>query len=383
MKYLKLSEIITIEKGKKNQVTDFPNEESVRLIQIDDLRADNNIRFTNEKNGARVNEDDLLIVWDGANAGTVGYGKKGYIGSTIAALKIYNKNFNTEFLGKYLQSKFNYLQSNSTGATIPHVNRKFLEDIKIPIIQIEDQIRIANLLSRIEELIAKRKESIRLLDEFVKSMFLEMFGDNNRNDFNYSTLDSLAEIVSGVTKGKSYNGQELIEIPYMRVANVKDGYIDLDAIKKINVTKSEVELYELKYGDILLTEGGDPDKLGRGAIWKEEIKLCIHQNHIFRVRITSDTINSIYLCYLIGSSYGKKYFSKAAKQTTGIASINSTQLKRFPVIIPPISMQNKLASLVGKVELMKIKYNDNLFELEKLYGSVSQRAFREGYEHFN
>jgi type I restriction enzyme S subunit len=206
-----------------------------------------------------------------------------------------------------------------------------------------------------------------------------MFGDglnNGCSKFKTAPLSSVSEIVSGVTKGKKYNGKSLIEIPYMRVANVKDGHFDLSEIKTIEVTQEEINNYRLGYGDILLTEGGDPDKLGRGAIWEDEINPCIHQNHIFRVRINTNAMNRVYLNYLIGSAYGKKYFLKAAKQTTGIASINSTQLKAFPVVIPPIQHQNKFASVVEKVEATKVKYRESLSELEALYGSLSQRAFR-------
>lgn len=87
-------------------------------------------------------------------------------------------------------------------------------------------------------------------------------------------------------------------------------------------------------------------------------------------------INPYYLSALIGSRYGKSYFLKSAKQTTGIASINSTQLKNFPVVIPPIELQNQFAAIVEKVESLKSRYQQSLIDLEFLYGALSQRAFR-------
>lgn len=250
---------------------------------------------------------------------------------------------------------------------------------KIPIPEnYEDQIRIATLLSRAESLIAKRKEGIRLLDELVKSTFWKMFHIlNSKNEFKKeSTLGDIADVMSGITKGKKYKNKKIVTVPYLRVANVQDGFIDIGELKEIQATEGEIFKYQLQENDLLLTEGGDPDKLGRGAIWKFHIPNCIYQNHLFRVRLKSHEIIPIYLSALIGSVYGKKYFLKAAKQTTGIATINSKQLKKFPLIKPPIDLQNKFAQIVEKVESIKTKYEASLTELENLYGSLSQRAFR-------
>lgn len=375
MKFERLGNIVHIKKGKKTNIIEVPDKGSVRVLQIDDLRNDKNLKYTNDKSGVFANEDDILIVWDGANAGTIGYGKTGYIGSTIALLrKIEQTRYSTSFIGKFLQSQFESLRSKTTGATIPHIDRKVLENLKIPVITYYDQLHIANILSRAENLIAQRKESILLLDEFSKSTFLEMFGEYF--DKQIVKLETVASITSGLTKGKKYEGKQTKFVPYMRVANVQDGYLDLVEIKEIEATEDEIQRYDLKYGDLLLTEGGDPDKLGRGTIWKNEVENCIFQNHIFRVRAKSDKINPYFLSFLTGSTYGKKYFLKSAKQTTGIASINSTQLKSFPVIIPPLPLQTQFAHIVEKTEALKAQYQSSLQELEHLYGSLSQRAFK-------
>ena len=125
-----------------------------------------------------------------------------------------------------------------------------------------------------------------------------------------------------------------------------------------------------------MTEGGDPDKLGRGAIWKNEIPECIHQNHIFRVRLNQSYLLPEYTCCLVGSAYGKKYFLRAAKQTTGIATINSSQLKTFPVYIPPLDLQNQFAAIVEKTEQQKALMQQSLVQMETNMSSLMQRAFK-------
>ncbi len=183
MKTIKLGSLITISKGKKHTVSEEPSPQSIRMLGIDDLRNDTLIRMTDDKDGVLACDDDVLIAWDGANAGTIGYGKRGYIGSTISRLRLRDTSkFYAPFIGMFLQSNFSYLRKTATGATIPHINRDALERIPIPVFAYDDQIRIATLLSKVENLISRRREQLKQLDELLKSVFLEMFGDPVRNE---------------------------------------------------------------------------------------------------------------------------------------------------------------------------------------------------------
>jgi type I restriction enzyme S subunit len=205
-----------------------------------------------------------------------------------------------------------------------------------------------------------------------------MFGDpvKNHNEWKAVKLQEVAQIVSGVTKGRKLSGKEVISAPYLRVANVQDGYLELDEIKLIEVLPSDVEKFALKEGDVLLTEGGDPDKLGRGSVWHDEIPNCIHQNHIFRVRVNKKHLIPEFLSMLIGSPYGKMYFLKSAKQTTGIASINSKQLKNFPALIPPLELQNKLTEIIRQTEQIQKHQTQSNQQIDDLFNALMQQAFR-------
>ena len=156
-------------------------------------------------------------------------------------------------------------------------------------------------------------------------------------------LDAKAEIASGVTLGRTVSGADAVELPYLRVANVQDGHLDLTEIKTVRVYRSEVSRFALMDGDVLLTEGGDFDKLGRGAVWRGQTNPCLHQNHIFRVRPVGGELHPPYFAALIGSAYGRRYFLSIAKQTTNLASINSTQLRAFPLLRPGIEEQRRIA----------------------------------------
>src|SRR5260370_20248201 len=129
---------------------------------------------------------------------------------------------------------------------------------------------------------------------------------------------------SGNTKGRNINVSPVRTVPYLAVVNVQDRALDLRQLKTIAATEAEIQRYRLQKDDLLLTEGGDPDKLGRGTLWSGEIDECIHQNHIFRVRLTDSRFLPVFVNWVVGSERGKRYFLRSAKQTTGIASINLT-----------------------------------------------------------
>ncbi|MFT3780261.1 MAG: restriction endonuclease subunit S [Ottowia sp.] len=192
-------------------------------------------------------------------------------------------------------------------------------------------------------------------------------------------LRDVAEIVAGITLGRKTKDAELIEVPYMRVANVKDGLLDLSDVKTVAATAREIEKLRLRDGDLLLTEGGDLDKLGRGACWRNQLPICIHQNHIFRVRLPSDRYDMEFVSYQVGSAYGKSYFLAHAKKTTGIASINQGVLGAFPLLTPPLDEQREIAARLkaqlAEAETARAALQTQLSEVEALRAAIYREAF--------
>ncbi len=274
-----------------------------------------------------------------------------------------------------------YLFYQLSHADIPNTgyNRHFkwvkALDFKIP--STDEQNRVVEVLDNITSLILLRQRQLTKLDELVKARFVEMFGDMLLNYLEWpeKSLESLADIVSGITKGRKTTETELIEVPYMAVSNVKSGYIDWTTVKTILATKQEIEQYRLMPDDILMTEGGDPDKVGRGAIIKNPLKDSIHQNHIFRVRLDESELLPAYFAEYLQHQKAKRYFLGCAKQTTGIASINMRQLRALPVLIPPLLLQNQFAAFVEEVDKQKQNVQQSLDKLELLKNALMQEYF--------
>ncbi|MGB3675958.1 MAG: restriction endonuclease subunit S, partial [Candidatus Nanopelagicales bacterium] len=267
----------------------------------------------------------------------------------------------------------------ATGANLPRLSPRALAEFPIPLPPIEEQRRIAAVLDAADALRAKRRQAIAKIDTLTQAIFIDMFGDPLTNPKGWSDgriLGDVAEARSGITKGRKTGDTSLTPVPYLAVVNVQDGFIQMEPLKSIDATQAEIDRYQLLGGDILLTEGGDPDKLGRGAVWTAPVDPCIHQNHVFRVRVTDDAITAQFLSRLLGSSRGKRYFLRMAKQTTGIASINMTQLRAFPILEPPLSLQQEYLIRISEL----IQHRDVALRSESgfdtLFASLQQRAFR-------
>lgn len=160
-------------------------------------------------------------------------------------------------------------------------------------------------------------------------------------------MDEVAEVGSGVTLGKDLSGFKYVELPYLRVANVQDGHLDLSDIKTVKVRINEIDRYRLEPGDVLMTEGGDIDKLGRGTLWEGQIPDCLHQNHIFRIRANRDLLNPRFFAYVVESDIAKRYFMRVAKRTTNLASTNKTQVRAFRFPVPPVPEQQQIVDIVS------------------------------------
>lgn len=263
------------------------------------------------------------------------------------------------------------------GVAQKNLSPKWLFEYKIPIYSIERQKEISNTLDKIDLLIILRKQQLAKLDELVKARFVEMFGDVLLNSMQWpeKTLENMADIVSGITKGRKTAEADLQEVPYMAVSNVKDGYIDWTTVKTILATRQEIEQYRLMPDDILMTEGGDPDKVGRGAIIKVPLKNSIHQNHIFRVRLDEQEILPSFFAEYLRHQKAKRYFLGCAKQATGIASINMRQLRALPTLVPPLSLQKQFAAFVERVDRQKQTIQQSLEKLELMKKALMQEYF--------
>ena len=263
------------------------------------------------------------------------------------------------------------------------------KNIKIVAPSLTEQTAIASYLdtqcAKIDEIIAQAKASIEDYKQWKASIIYEavtkgLDPDVEMKDsgikwigkvpihWRVTKIKNFVSIRSGITLGKQYPpGTQLVSCPYLRVANVKAEYVDLQDVATIMVTSEEAEKYALKSGELLMTEGGDRDKLGRGTIWHGEIPGCLHQNHVFAVRVNEKYMLTKFLDYLTASPVGREYFDLTAKKTTNLASTNSTTILQFSVPIPPLAEQEKI---IAALEQDTATINEVIAEKETLVSDL-------------
>ncbi len=282
-----------------------------------------------------------------------------------------------EYLLFFMNFKAPELEAKATGATVKGIKIEAIGGLEIPLPDLPEQKRIAGILEQADRLRHTRRYALELSDTFLPASFFTLFGDLRENEqgLHFAELEEHAEIASGIAKGQKYGAQKTVLVPYLRVANVQDGYLDLAEIKTIYALPADVEALLLQPGDIVMTEGGDFDKLGRGAIWLGGISDCIHQNHIFRVRLDQEALLPTFFAAFLRSPFAKGYFLRCSKQTTNLASINMTQLRATPVPLPPLDKQQHWAALVERHDRFRAKQREALRQAEHLFQSLLLRAF--------
>ncbi len=194
----------------------------------------------------------------------------------------------------------------------------------------------------------------------------------------WATVDQVGQVGSGITKGGKKRDAIRRPVPYLRVANVQRGHLDLSVIKTILASDAEIHRYSLKSGDVLFNEGGDRDKLGRGWVWSGDLAECLHQNHVFRVRPFLRDYSSDFLSHY-GNSAGQEWFFRRATQSVNLASINQTVLRSLPVPLPPLREQQhivrRLANALENAETAGSQFTRQLNRATILRQSILKRAF--------
>ena len=375
----RLGDVATYINGYAFKPSDW-SDTGISIIRIQDLTG--NSYQANRYNGGyskkyEVLSGDVLISWSASLGVYIWAGEKAVLNQHIFKVVFDKCPVDKSFFVHQVQEILSKAESSAHGATMKHLTKPVFDALPFYLPPLAEQRRIAAVLDKVSNLIAKRREQLDKLDELVKARFVEMFGDPVLNPMDWPTyhLTDMADIVSGITKGRKTKEQDLIEVPYMAVSNVKDGYIDWTTIKTILATQSEIDQYRLLPDDVLMTEGGDPDKLGRGAIIQNPLEDCIHQNHIFRVRLNEKVMLPVYFAEFLQHQKAKQYFLRCAKQTTGIASINMTQLKGLPTLVPPRELQKAFANTGEQINKSKLTIQQSLDKLEVLKKALMQQYF--------
>lgn len=257
-----------------------------------------------------------------------------------------------------------YMDIVCNKATIAHLTKEKLANLPMLFPPPDEQQAIADYLdtetARIDTLVQEKEELIGLLREARSNRISELISGDGLpgsatgnpwaphlpEGWQLKRLKHLAQVRSGLAKGKDTGSNTTVELPYLRVANVQEGRLDLREISTMPVEVDAVERFSLLEGDVLMNEGGDYDKVGRGAVWTGEISPCLHQNHVFAVRPVQRDLSE-WISAITQTQYAKFYFMNNAKQSTNLASISQASVKELPILLPPKEQRDALLEKLG------------------------------------
>ena len=270
------------------------------------------------------------------------------------------RRLDSRFLFYALRAFKPMLDAQATGAIQQYLSRDDFRQLRIPVPSLVTQRAIADYLdaetARIDGVIGARRKQLALMDERQHSMLSKLLVPV---DTPFVRLRHLAELQSGLTVDAMRDpGPDPVVRPYLRVANVQPGWLDLDSVTEIAVPRSLAERCTLRVGDVLMTEGGDLDKLGRGTIWRGELPGALHQNHVFAVRPRRDVLSPDYLALLTQTAHARAYFESTGTRTTNLASTNSEKIMSLPIPRLTLEYQRRgvadaVAHLDGIAQLKK------------------------------
>ncbi len=399
MKIVKLAEVVKqLESGSRpkggvsSETGTIPSLGAEHLSETGQIEFKNK-KFVNEdfykklKNG-KVIPNDILIVKDGATTGKVAIFSRSFpyknvaINEHVFKISINEKIAYPLFIYCFLKSTYGKKQilNDFRGATVGGISRQFVDLVKIPIPPLDDQKRIAHLLGKVEGMIARRKQHLQQLDELLKSVFLEMFGDPVRNEKGWEKKEFeyfLKEIQSGKSPVCEARQSQGYEWGVLKLGAVTKCVYDDSQNKALLDLSSVRESDEVQKGDILFTRKNTYELVAACAyVFETKPKLLI-PDLVFRFILKDNVgLNSLFLWkLLVNDSQRKKIQSLAGGAAGSMPNISKTNLKKVLLPYPPITLQNQFAAIVEKVESLKSRYQSSLSNLENLYGVLSQKAF--------
>ncbi len=370
-KIVKFKDIFEIRKGKKVNISENPTENSIPYIVIENLRGEPIKKVSDDKKGLLCCSDDILIVWDGANCGTVGSGLDGFVGSTIARLSLIDDSIDKDYVLIFLKSRFKLFNTYTTGATIPHLDKNFLINFKIPVPPLETQKKIVEILEKAEELKEWRAEADELADELFNSFFLEMFGDpiTNEKEFKTDLLKNLCHLKSGGTPSRKNKEYFEGDVPWITTVALGPKFIDSkDAAEYITEYAIEKSATKLIPKDSIMV--GVRVGVGKASI--NRCEMCTNQDIMSLVNIDKK-LNKDFLLQIL--RYYQKFFESQVRGAT-IKGITSSTLKELNIILPPIELQNQFAEIVKQVETLKKHQKQSKQEIDNLFNALMQKAFK-------
>jgi type I restriction enzyme S subunit len=325
----------------------------------------------------RLSQVGDIILCIRATIGDLNWSDKVYcLGRGVAALRPKGGLSYAPYIWHVVTSKKAELNRRGTGSTFKQISRDVIDELEIPLPPLPEQKRIAAILDRADAIRRKREKAIELTDSFLRSVFLEMFGNPESNPHGFEK-GTIRDLVSEVKYGTSGKAGALGKYEILRMNNLTySGDIDLSSMKRIDIEQKEEAKYLVRKGDLLFNRTNSKELVGKTAVYPFDTSRVI-AGYLIRVR-PNHRANIEYIGAYLNSEHGKKTLFHMCKSIIGMANINAQELQDIEILMPPVELQNKFALVVAKIRELKAKLKRSLQQSEDLSACLSNRLFEVG-----
>ena len=266
------------------------------------------------------------------------------------------------------------LQALGNGATFKEVSKRIVDDFEIPLPPLTEQKRIAAILDKADTIRRKRQQAIQLADDFLRAVFLDMFGDpvNNSKGFPIGTIRDLVETANYGTSAKA--SEVGGEYPILRMGNITyGGALDLKDLKYVNLKEKDKPKYLVTKGDLLFNRTNSKELVGKTAVYDREKPMAL-AGYLIRIRPNAKG-NNYYISGYLNSAHGKATLQNICKSIVGMANINAQEMQDIPILIPPRELQDNFERIFEITKARLIKHKVSCESLSELFNALSQKAF--------
>ena len=338
--------------------------------------------FYNSMRNGKILKRDILIVKDGATTGKVSFVNDNFpfenaaVNEHVFILRPNKELLDARYTFYYLYSINGQKQIHSDfrGSAQGGISRGFIGKIFIPLPPINIQREIAEYLDKVTNAIQNRKKAIKLTDQFLKSAFVEIFGDplNNPKGWQTGIIKNAVQYSEYGTSKKS--NKEKLGVPILGMSNLNSsGELDLTKLNYVELSENEFNKLKLTKGDVIFNRTNSTELIGKTAYWDRNIDAVL-ASYLIKLTMNSK-VDPIWFSNLLNTKYYKSLFALKCKKAVNQSNISPTLLKEFPMYFPPKELQMQYAEIFKQIRLLKDKQNKSEIELDNLFNNLMQKAF--------
>jgi type I restriction enzyme, S subunit len=301
----------------------------------------------------------------------------GFSGSFGAFCKVIrpSRKIDPRYLAHYFKTPAyrRRISSLAAGVNINNLRSEHIDELMLPFPPMDEQQRVAAILDKAEELRAKRRAALALLDQLPQAIFLEVFGDPATNPKGWPVV-RIGDLLESANYGTSGKAGTVGRWPVLRMGNLtSDGHLDLGDLKYIDLSTTDVPKYTVRKGDILFNRTNSADLVGKTALYSHDEPVAF-AGYLVRLRV-NDRAVPVFIAAFMNLGYTKRVLRGMAKSIVGMANINAKEVQTIALPLPPLELQRRFAARVEAVERAKAEHESALAELDSLFASLQASAF--------